>query len=465
VAKYDVAIIGSGPGGYVAAIRAGELGLKTVVVEKDPFLGGTCLHVGCIPTKVLLHHADVYDHFKNAAELGFEVTGLKINWNNVLARKDKIVKKHAKGIELLFKKNKVVWVQGWGRYEGPGRVSVEKDGKKTEIEAANILMVSGSEARALPGIEPDHKTILTNRSILELPAIPKTLIVVGAGAVGVEFASIYNSFGTQVTILEALPRVVPVEDEEISAELEKSYKKRNIDIHTSSKVESVKKDAKSVTVAFTDKEGKKQTLQAEKLLLAVGRKPMTEDCGLEKSKAKMDRGFVLVGPYMETEEKGLYAIGDIVAGLPQLAHAAMMEGIVAVTHIAGKPTQPINKNRVPNATYCEPQIGSIGLTEKQARDAGHAVKTGKFPFVGNSKATILGNHGGFIKVVSDEKFGEVLGIHIIGPLATEILAEAAAVLHLEGTVDDMMHMMHAHPTVWEGMGDAFASVRGLQINV
>jgi dihydrolipoamide dehydrogenase len=465
VAKYDVAIVGSGPGGYVAAIRAGELGLKTIVVEKDPFLGGTCLHVGCIPTKVLLHHADVYDHFKNAAELGFEVSGLKINWANVLARKDKIVKKHAKGIEFLFKKNKVEWVQGWGRYEGPGRVSVEKDGKKTEIEASNILMVSGSEARALPGIDPDHKTILTNRSILELPSIPKTLIVVGAGAVGVEFASIYNSFGTEVTILEALPRVVPVEDEEISAELDKAFRKKNIQIHTSSKVDSVKKDAKGVTVTFTDKDGKKQTLQAEKLLLAVGRKPMTENCGLEKSKAKMDRGFVLVGPYMETEEKGLYAIGDIVAGLPQLAHAAMMEGIVAVTHIAGKPTHAINKTRIPNATYCEPQIGSIGLTEKQARDAGHTVKVGKFPFVGNSKATILGNHGGFIKVVSDEKFGEVLGIHIIGPLATEILSEAAAVLHLEGTIDDMMNMMHAHPTVWEGMGDAFASVRGLQINV
>jgi dihydrolipoamide dehydrogenase len=465
VAKYDVAIIGSGPGGYVAAIRAGELGLKTIVVEKDPYLGGTCLHVGCIPTKVLLHHADVYDHFKNAAELGFEVSGLKINWTNVLARKDKIVKKHAKGIEFLFKKNKVEWVQGWGRYEGPGRISVEKEGKKSEVEASNILMVSGSEARALPGIEPDHKTILTNRSILELPSIPKTLIVVGAGAVGVEFASIYNSFGTEVTILEALPRVVPVEDEEISTELDKAFRKKNIQIHTSSKVESVKKDAKGVTVAFTDKDGKKQTLQAEKLLLAVGRKPMTENCGLEKSKAKMDRGFVLVGPYMETEEKGLYAIGDIVAGLPQLAHAAMMEGIVAVTHIAGKPTHAINKTRIPNATYCEPQIGSIGLTEKQARDAGHAVKTGKFPFVGNSKATILGNHGGFIKVVSDEKFGEVLGIHIIGPLATEILSEAAAVLHLEGTIDDMMNMMHAHPTVWEGMGDAFASVRGLQINV
>jgi dihydrolipoamide dehydrogenase len=465
VAKYDVAIIGSGPGGYVAAIRAGELGLKTIVVEKDPFLGGTCLHVGCIPTKVLLHHADIYDHFKNGAELGFEVSGLKVNWANVMARKDKIVKKHAKGIEFLFKKNKVEWVQGWGRYEGPGTVSVEKDGKKTNIEAANILMVSGSEARSLPGIEPDHKQILTNRSILELPTIPKTLIVVGAGAVGVEFASIYNSFGTQVTILEALPRVVPVEDEEISTELDKSFRKRNIQIQTSCKVEGVKKDGKGVTVSFTDKDGEKQTLQAEKLLLAVGRKPLTENCGLEKSKAKLERGFLQAGLNMETEEKGLYAIGDIVAGMPQLAHAAMMEGIIAVTHIAGKPTQQIRKDRIPNATYCEPQIGSIGLTEKQARDAGYTVKVGKFPFVGNSKATILGNHGGFIKVVSEEKFGEALGVHIIGPLATEILAEAAAVLNLEGTIDDLMNMVHAHPTVWEAMGDAFASVRGLQINV
>ena len=465
MAKYDVAIIGSGPGGYVAAIRAGELGLKTVVVEKDPYLGGTCLHVGCIPTKVLLHHADVYDHIKNGAELGFEIAGVKVNWANVMARKSKIVTKHAKGIEFLFKKNKVDWVQGWGKYDGPGRVAVEKDGKRSIIEANNVLLVSGSEAKSLPGIEPDHKTILTNRSILELPDIPKTLIVVGAGAVGVEFASIYNSFGTQVTILEALPRVVPVEDEEISAELEKTYKKKGINIFTGCAVDGVKKDAKGVTVSFKDKDGKAQTLQAEKLLLAVGRKAMTDNCGLEKSKAKVERGFVHVNEVMETDEPGLFAIGDIVAGLPQLAHAAMMEGIVAVTHIAGKPTHRILKTRIPNATYCEPQIGSIGLTEKQARDAGHQVKIGKFPFLGNSKATILGNHGGFIKVVSDEKYGEVLGIHIIGPLATEILSEAATVLNLEGTVDDMMNMMHAHPTVWEGMGDAFASVRGLQINV
>jgi dihydrolipoamide dehydrogenase len=464
LSKYDVAIIGSGPGGYVAAIRAGQLGLKTIVVEKEPFLGGTCLHVGCIPAKVLLHHADVYDQFKVAAELGFEVSDLKINWANILAHKDKIVKKHAKGIEFLFRKSKVDRVQGWGRYEGPGHISVEKDGKKSIIEASNVLLVSGSEARSLPGVEPDHKTILTNRSILELSEIPKTLIVIGGGAVGVEFASIFNSFGTQVTILEALPRVVPVEDEEISAELSRAFRKKDIQIFTNAMVESVKQDAASVCVTFNDKNGNEQTLQAEKLLLAVGRKPMTENCGLDKSKARVERGAVHVGPFMETDEKGLYAVGDIVFGLPLLAHAAMMEGVVAVTHIAGKPVPEIRKERIPNATYCEPQIGSIGLTEAQACEAGYKVKAGKFPFMGNSKAAILNAHGGFIKVVSEEESGRVLGVHIIGPLATEILAEAATVLHLEGTIDGMMNMMHAHPTVWEGMSDAFASVHGLQIN-
>jgi len=464
VAKYDVAIIGSGPGGYVAAIRASELGLKTVVIEKAPALGGTCLHVGCIPTKVLLHHADVYEHMKNAAELGFEITGLKVNWANVLARKNKIVQKHAQGIAMLFKKNKVESVSGWGRYAGPGRVSVEKDGKTTEIEAANILIATGSEARMLPGIEADGQTILTNREILGLPEIPKSLIVIGAGAVGVEFASVFHTFGTQVTILEALPRVVPVEDEEISAELEKTFKKRGIAIQTSCMVESVKKDAAGVSVTFKDKDGKSQTMQAEKLLVAVGRRPMTENCGLENSKARLERGFVHTGPYMETDEKGLFAIGDIVAGMPQLAHAASAEGIVAVTHIAGKPVQPLKKTRIPGATYCEPQIGSIGLTEKQAREEGYAVKVGKFPFLGNSKATILGSHGGFIKVVAEEQYGEILGVHIIGPLATEVLAEAATALKLEGTIDDMMSMVHAHPTVWESMGEAFAAVRGLQIN-
>jgi dihydrolipoamide dehydrogenase len=464
LAKYDVVIIGSGPGGYVAAIRAAQWGLKTAVVEKDPFLGGTCLHVGCIPTKVFLHHADIYDHFKRAEEFGFEVKEVKINWPAILTRKDKIVKKHAGGIALLFRKNKVESITGWGKIAGPGRVSVEQDGKTTELETANILLATGSEARSLPGVEIDGKTVLTNREILLLNEIPKSMIVVGAGAVGVEFASIFRTFGTEVTILEALPRVVPLEDEEISPELEKAFKKKGIRIETESKVESVKKDANGATVTFKDKTGKSQTISAEKVLIAVGRRPLTENIGLEKTKAKVERGYIHTNAFLETDEPHLYAIGDIVAGLPQLAHAASMQGIIAVGRMAGKEMQPFDRKRCPNATYCEPQIGSIGLTEKQARDAGFRVKTGKFPFLGNSKATILGQHEGFIKVVAEEKYGEILGVHAIGPLATEIIAEPVAALGLEATLDDMVATIHAHPTVWEAMGDAFNSVRGLSIN-
>ena len=464
MAKYDVVVIGSGPGGYVAAIRAAQWGLKTAVVEKDPFLGGTCLHVGCIPTKVFLHHADIYDHFKRAEEFGFEVKDVKINWPAILARKDKIVKKHAGGIGLLFKKNKVESITGWGKIVGPGRVSVEKDGKTTELETTNVLLATGSEARSLPGVEIDGKTVLTNREILLLSEIPKSMIVVGAGAVGVEFASIFRTFGTEVTILEALPRVVPLEDEEISPELEKAFKKKGIRIETESKVEAVKKDANGATVTFKDKTGKSQTISAEKVLIAVGRRPLTENIGLEKTKAKVERGYIHTNAYMETDEPHLYAIGDIVAGQPQLAHAASMEGIIAVGRMAGKEMQPFDRKRCPNATYCEPQIGSIGLTEKQARDAGFSVKTGKFPFLGNSKATILGQHEGFIKVVAEGKYGEILGVHAIGPLATEIIAEPVAALGLEATLDDMAATIHAHPTVWEAMGDAFNSVRGLSIN-
>ena len=464
MSNYDLAIIGSGPGGYVTAIRAAQWGLKTIVIEKDGFLGGTCLHVGCIPTKILLHHAELYDHFKNAKEFGIEVKDFKLNWSAVLSRKDKIIKKHAKGIEFLFRKNKVESLQGWGRYAGPGKVAVEKDGKTTEVHARNVLLATGSEARSLPGVEFDGKTIVSNKEILGLPEIPKSLIVVGAGAVGVEFASIYNSFGAEVTILEMLPRVVPLEDEEISAELDRAFRKKGIQIYTEAKVESVKKGAKGAAVAFQDKAGKTQTLSAEKILIAVGRKPNTENIGLEKTKAKIERGFVHVGPYMETAEPGLCAIGDIVAGLPQLAHAASMEGIIAVGKMAGKDVPPLDRNRIPNATYCEPQIGSVGLSEKQARDAGLKVKTGKFPFLANSKASILGQHEGFIKVVAEEQYGEVLGVHIIGPLATEVIAEAVIAVQLEATLDDMMFTVHAHPTVWEAMGDAFAAVRGLAIN-
>jgi dihydrolipoamide dehydrogenase len=464
LAKYDLVIIGSGPGGYVAAIRAGQYGLKTAVIEKDSYVGGTCLHIGCIPTKVLLHHAEIYDTFQHASEFGFEVKDVKVNWPAILARKEKIVTKHTKGIEFLFRKSKVETITGWGRIAGPGRVSVEKDGKKTEIETTYTMLATGSDARSLPGVEIDGKTILTNKEILELPAIPKSLVVVGAGAVGVEFASIFRTFGTEVTILEMLPRAVPLEDEEISAELMKAFKKRGIRIETEAKVESVKKDSKGATVVFKTKDGKSESLAAEKVLMAVGRRPMTDNTGVDKTAAKLERGFVHTNAYMETAEPKLFAIGDIVAGLPQLAHAASMEGLIAVGLMAGKEVQPFDRMKCPNATYCEPQIGSIGMTEKQARDAGLKIKIGKFPFLGNSKATILGHHEGFIKVVAEEKYGEILGVHVIGPLATEIIAEAVTAISLEATLDDLAAMIHAHPTVWEAMGDAFNAVRGLSIN-
>jgi dihydrolipoamide dehydrogenase len=464
LAKYDLVIIGSGPGGYVAAIRAGQWGLKTAVVEKDPFLGGTCLHVGCIPTKVFLHHADIYDYFKRAEEFGFEVKDVKINWPVMLQRKDRIVKKHSLGIASLFKKNKVESITGWGRIAGPGRVSVEKDGKTTELETTYTMLATGSEARSLPGVEIDEKTILSNRGVLSVAEIPKSIVIVGAGAVGVEFCSIFKTFGSEVTLLEMLPRVVPLEDEEISAELEKSFRKKGINIQLEAAVQSVQKNSGGVAVTYKDKSGAAQTVQTEKVLIAVGRRPLTENIGLEKTKAKLDRGFVLTNAYLETDEPHLYAIGDIVADLPQLAHAASMEGIIGVGRMAGKPVQPFDRKRCPNATYCEPQIGSVGLTEKQARDAGYKVKSGKFPFLANSKATILGAHDGFIKVVAEEQYGEILGVHAIGPLTTEIVAEPVTALGLEATLDDMATQIHAHPTVWEAMGDAFNAVRGISIN-
>jgi dihydrolipoamide dehydrogenase len=464
LAKYDLVIIGSGPGGYVAALRAVQYGLKTLVVEKDSYLGGTCLHIGCIPTKVFLHHADIYETFQRAAEFGFEVKDVKVNWPAILDRKQKIVTKHAKGIEFLFRRGKVESMTGWGRIAGPGRVSVERDGKTTEVETTYTMVATGSDARSLPGVEIDGKVILTNREILNLPQIPKSLIVVGAGAVGVEFASIYRSFGAEVTVLEMLPRAVPLEDEEISAELQKAFKKRGIRIETEAKVDSVKKDSKGASVTFKDKAGKSETLTAEKVLIAVGRRPLTENLNLEKTAVKLERGFVHTNSFMQTAEPRVYAIGDIVAGLPQLAHAASMEGLIAVGKMAGKDVQPFDRGRCPNCTYCEPQIGSIGMTEKQARDAGLKVKTGKFPFSANSKATILGHHEGFIKVVTEEKYGEILGVHAIGVLATEIIAEPVAALGLEATLDDMAAIIHAHPTVWEAMGDAFNAVRGLSIN-
>jgi dihydrolipoamide dehydrogenase len=364
-----------------------------------------------------------------------------------------------------MRKNKVTVVKGYGRLTGPrkdGVLTVEVQG--SNVKAKNVILATGSEAKMLPGLEADDR-LLTNIEILSLKAIPKSLVVVGAGAVGVEFASIYKSFDCDVTILEMLPRLVPLEDEEISKELMRAFNKRGIKSFVGAKVEKIEKTKSGIAVTFTPPEGKQQKLEAEKILIAVGRSPNTASVGLEKTKVKPERGFIHTNEWMETEEPGVYAVGDIIAGFPQLAHVAFMQGMVAVARIAGKPARPLNRNQIPNCTYCEPQISSVGMTEAQAGEAGRELKIGKFPFSANSKASIVGSHEGFVKVVADAKYGEVLGVHIIGPQATEMIAEAVTALEMEATVDDLMFTIHPHPTLSEAMFDGIENVYGLSINI
>ncbi|OLC22153.1 MAG: dihydrolipoyl dehydrogenase [Chloroflexi bacterium 13_1_40CM_55_7] len=464
---YDIAIIGSGPAGYTAAIRAGQYGLKTALIEKDGFLGGTCLHVGCIPTKALLFNAEIWDHLKDAKEFGIEgVDARKLNWGAIQERKSKIVSKHAKGLEFLMRKNKVETIKGYGKLTGPAQsgvfaIELAESDRKT-LKAKNIILATGSEARMIPGLEPSDR-VLTNIEILKLGEIPKSLVVVGAGAVGVEFASIFRSFDAEVTILEMLPRLVPVEDEDISKELARAYRKRGTNFFTGAKVEKIDKTKSGIAVTFSA-DGKQQKIEAEKILIAVGRKPRTDNVALEKTRIQADRGFIKTNEWMETAEPGIYAIGDIVLGTPQLAHVGAMEGIVAVAKIAGKPDKPIDLLKIPNCTYCHPEIGSVGLSEAKAKEAGHNVKVGKFPFTANSRASIVGEHEGFVKIVSDAEYGEILGVHIIGPQATELIAEAVTAMELEATIEDLMWTIHAHSTLAEAMLDASNSVYGLAIN-
>jgi len=482
---YDLAVLGGGPAGYTCAIRAAQLGLKVALIEKTDKLGGTCLHWGCIPTKSLLFSAEVWDHLKSASELGIDnVDKPALNWDNLLKRKNSVVATHTKGLDFLMRKNKITVVRGHGRLIGPAnggvftvQVTDEDKGKgrdlqaegftqqtKADVKAKKVVLAMGSDARMLPGYQADD-TILTNMQVLTLPKMPKSLVVIGSGAVGVEFASVFKSFGADVTVLEALPRVVPVEDEDVSKELTRQYKKRGIEISTGCKVEKIEKTKSGAKVSWTDPSGKAQSKEVEKVLVAVGRAPRTYDAGLDRVNLQLDRGFVTVNEWMETSVPGLYAIGDIVAGLPQLAHVGAMAGIVVASKLAGKYARAVRKDRVPGCTYCDPQIASVGLTEAQAKEKGYQVKAGKFPFVGNSKATIVDAHDGFVKVVSDAKYGEILGVHIIGPQATELIAEAVTAMELEATVEEMMFTIHAHPTLYESLLDGFASVEGMPINV
>ncbi len=461
---YDLVVIGSGPGGYSAAIRAGQFGLKTALVERQPRLGGTCLLVGCIPTKSLLQTADVWERFVHSEQEGIHCENPRLEYPKVKARKDGIVTKHSKGVEMLLKRAKVERISGSATLKGGGVVEVKSEAGTQTLETRNVILATGSEARMLPGLQPDAEFILTNIEILDLNAVPKSLIIIGAGAVGVEFASIFKRFGTDVTLIEMLPRIVPVEDEDISKELERNFRKQKIRVETGARAENIQKTGQGVKVTLTTKDGKQETLEADKLLVAVGRKPNSENIGLENTKVALDRGFIMVDESQRTAEPGVYAIGDVVAGTPQLAHVATRGGMIAVAHIAGKPAVPINKRRIPGCTYTEPGIGSVGLTEAQARAAGYQVRVGRFPFAGDSRATILGHHEGFIKVVADEKYGEILGVHIIGPEAFELVGEAVAAMEAEATVEVMMQTIHAHPTLYEAMGEAFNAVYGLSIN-
>jgi dihydrolipoamide dehydrogenase len=461
---YDLIVIGSGPGGYSAAIRAGQYGLKTALVERQPRLGGTCLLVGCIPTKAWLQTAEVWQRFVHSETEGIHCENPRLDFPKVKERKDGIVQKHSKGVEMLLKRAKVERIAGFAALKGGGKVEVTNDSGARTLEAKNIIIATGSEARMLPGLAPDGETILTNVEILELTQVPKSLIVIGAGAVGLEFASMFRRFGSEVTVIEMLPRAAPLEDEDISKELERNFRKQKIRLETGARAGNIQKAGACVRLTLTTKDGKEEQLEAEKLLVAVGRRPNTDKIGLENTRVELDRGFIKVDEHQQTAEPGVYAIGDVVMGTQQLAHVATREGMIAVAHIAGKPAIPIDKNRVPACTYTEPGIGSVGLTEAQARAAGYKVRVGRFPFAGNSRATILGHHEGFVKVVSEETYGEILGVHIIGPDAYELIAEAVAAMESESTVDVMMQTIHAHPTLYEAVGEAFNAVYGLSIN-
>ena len=471
--EYDVVVIGAGTGGYVAAIRAAQLGLKTAVVEKQKALGGTCLIWGCIPTKALLEHAHALKIAQSAKEWGLSgVDGgaVSIDMPAVHARKDKMISGLTGGIEMLFKKNKIDWIKGTARLTGGLGVEVSlSDGAKQAITAKReIIVATGSTPRSVPGIEADRKKIIFSDEAIHLPAVPKSIGIMGSGAVGVEFASIFRSYGSEVTVIELLPRLVPGEDEAISTELERAFKKRGVKVMTGAKVTAAKAGGGGVDIDVQSGEGKSQKLNFELLLVATGRGPVTEGLGADKLGIKMDRGYIVVDQLFKTSVPGISAIGDVITmGGPhyQLAHVSSMEGIVLAERIAGHTVQPINYDHVPRCTYTEPEIGSVGLTEAQAREQGHEVRTGMFPFRALARARMAGETDGFVKIVAEKKYDEILGVHIIGPRATELVAEAVMALRMEVTVEELIKTIHAHPTMSEAVGEAAHAAHGAAIHI
>jgi dihydrolipoamide dehydrogenase len=456
--RFDVAIVGTGPGGYVAAIRCAQLGLTVAAVEDDR-PGGVCLNWGCIPTKALLRNAEVVHLFEKAADFGIRIDGFEADYAQAVKRSRSVADRMAKGVEFLFRKNTITLIPGRGRLLGPNAVEVKGAGGTETLEARAVILATGSEPRSLPGIAIDEKTVISSTGAVRTERAPRSLVVIGAGAVGVEFADVYRSYGVDVTILEALPRVVPIEDEEVSAQLARSFSRRGITLKTGVKVGAVRPGGPGVVV-----ETDAGAFEAEQVLMAVGRAAKTAGVGLETVGVQVERGFVKVSPRMETSVKGVYAIGDV-AGPPLLAHKAMAEGVVAAEGIAGQDPRPVDYTNVPSCTYCRPQIASLGLTEARAREAGREVSVGKFPFTASGKAVALGETEGFVKVLADKKTGEILGAHVIGPEATEMIHEFAVGRTLEATLDEIIHTIHAHPTLSEAALEATLAALGHAIHI
>jgi len=460
---YDLVIIGSGPGGYVAAIRAGQLGLKVACIEKDERFGGTCTLRGCIPTKALLHSAEVLDSIRHADQFGVGVGEPQLDIAKTHAYKRDIVDKSVKGIEFLFKKNKVAGVKGHGRMTGPNAVEVTAaDGSKQTLSARFVMIATGSVPREIRIAPSDGERIVTSDHLLEMERVPKSIVVLGAGAVGTEFASVFRSFGSAVTLVEMLPRVLPIEDEDVSKEAERQLKKRGIKVMTGTELTGAETTSNGVKVSL--KSGNMEaSVEAELLLVAVGRAPVTGDCGLDAVGIETEKGYVPVNGTMQTKVPNVYAIGDVV-NTPWLAHIASAEAILAVEHMAGLEVRPLNYDLTPSCTYCEPEVGSVGLSEAKAKERGYEVVTGKFQFSASGKARILGKASGFVKIVRDKQYDEVLGVHIVGPHATDLIAEACVALRLEATAEELFRTIHAHPTLSEAVMEAAHASHGSPIH-
>lgn len=460
--QYDLVVIGAGPGGYVAAARAASLGLSTAIVEKDPSLGGTCLHRGCIPTKALLHAADTFDEIKHGARMGIKTAGVEVDWSEVQKYKDRIVNMNAGGVSHLMKSRKIDVFHGFGALEDKNTVLVTNDKEKQKLNAKNILLAVGSKPRDLPGADKSPR-ILNSDSVLQLKQIPGSLTIIGGGVIGIEFASIFARFGTKVNVIEAMDRVLAPADHECSKELRTQLEKQGVNFYAKAKVDKVSNKSEQAHVNFTDDNGAALQIDSDYVLISIGRIPLTEGLGLEKAGVILERGFVAVDGYMRSSQNNIYAIGDCI-NTPWLAHIASKEGVIAAETMAGLKPIPINYDHTPSCVYSEPPVAWAGLTEEQALERGLDIKVSKFDFMRNAKAGILQKNRGFVKFVTDKKYGEIIGVHIIGPQATELLAEPAFAMQMEATIDDIAATVHAHPTLYEAIYEAALNATGQAIH-